>query len=184
VETEAEHAERTYSDLLESRARLQGELGLAPTVLNWPYGVYDSSAVQAARTAGFSHFLLYGGNSFATFGADAEFVPRMSVTRIDESLPLAFPSDAVEAQRWWLAFLRTAWWTRSPFLLSATLAQLDPLAAEQPRAEVARAAAEWLWGDSAAAKGRLDRLRRRHPGDATVAKDIDELNSLYQGLDG
>jgi hypothetical protein len=183
-ESEAGHADRVYADLLHSRVRLDEELAAAPTVLNFPYGVHDAAATQAARAAGFTHFLLYGGNRFATYGPETDFVPRLSVTRVDESVPLAFPSDETTAQRWWLAFLRTAWWSRSPALLEATLAQLAPEAARQPRAEVARVALAWLDGDPAAARERLARLRRAQPDDPALTRDAEELLALYQSPNG
>ena len=63
--------------------------------------------------------------------------------RRDETLPLNFPTDRVEQQAWWLAFLKVARQSQSRTLLAATLAQLAPENAAHPLAEVARAALEF-----------------------------------------
>ena len=94
--------------------------------------------------------------------------------RRDETLPLNFPTDRVEQQAWWLAFLKVARQSQSRTLLAAALAQLTPENSTHPLAEVARAALELLNGNAPGGTERLIKLRRAHPFDAAVLASIDQ----------
>ena len=127
VETEAEYERRIRVDMDTSRRKLiDHDLG-EPTIFCWPYGEWTATAKNIGRLTGFTHFLAFDPPPvFVSRDSAADgTLPRVPVMRRDETLPLNFPTDRVEQQTWWLAFLkvarqsqsRTCWrqpWLNSP----------------------------------------------------------------------
>lgn len=62
-ETQQQHSQRISRDFLHSREQLHQLTGVAPRVMVWPFGVWNISAENVARSAGFSWFLLLGDDS-------------------------------------------------------------------------------------------------------------------------
>jgi len=56
-ETEAEHYQRIENDLLRSSQYIESHLGKKPDILSWPFGSYDTKAMQAAKRAGFPYMV-------------------------------------------------------------------------------------------------------------------------------
>lgn len=174
-ETESEYRGRVYEDLLYSRKVIADRLGQAATVFAWPYGIFDEKSKGMARQAGFTHFLLFEGRAFASYGREVENIPRISVTQADEIVPLRFPENKEKAQQWWLAFLKVARSSASKDLIRATLQQLTAKANTHPEAEISKAMLEFLEGESAAAGQRIKILRSLYPHDTNVHGSIDEF---------
>ncbi|MFN0193761.1 MAG: polysaccharide deacetylase family protein [Aestuariivirga sp.] len=181
-ETETERLARISGDLRQSRETLMREFGGPSTILAWPYGLHDDAAEAAAMDAGFTHFLEFGGAAISAPREKPRRILRLSVMLTDEAVPLAFPTDGVTAQRWWLAFLTMARATKSVDLIDAALNQLEPDQAGHPEAEISRAAELVLNGHSGLAMRRLARLRGLYPHDATVHSAADDFEATYQGL--
>ena len=122
---------------------------------------------------GFTHFLLFDTPPvFATAADSLLGIPRVPVLRADEAIPLEFPSNPVQAQSWWLAFLKVGRDSRSADLLQATLSQLTPENRKKPSAEIARAAIDHLRGDAVAGNARLFQLQRIYAMNPDVTTDI------------
>lgn len=181
-ETHSEWKARIKGDLVRSRLRLAELAASGPAVLTWPYGDQNEEAAALANDAGFGSFLNFGNSAFAFPGLLNRQMQRVAITRADETIPLAMPADAIDQQRWWLAFLKWARVTKSADLIDAALEQLDGTQTGHPEAEMSRAALEALRGHSGAALLRVSLLRKAYPHDAIVHGAIDELVDDYDGM--
>jgi hypothetical protein len=181
-ETETERLLRVYHDLAASRENIERHTGTAPTVMVWPYGLYDDLAEAAAKEAGFTHFMQFVGNSFAAPRKNPERIMRVSVMAADEAVPLTFPQDTVTAQGWWLAFQKWARATQSVDLIEASLAQLGTGFDDHPEVRVSRAAVQVLNGHSALAARQMRALRAAYLHDAEIHAAIDEFETEYKAL--
>lgn len=181
-ETEAERLARVHDDLSRSRAVIEARSGHQVNVLAWPYGVFDIGAERAARDAGFTHFLMFGGSRYALPGWAPHRIGRVPITRNDEFVPLALPEDPRTLQRWWLAFLRFGRQTASAGLIEATLVQLDDEAARHWEAVLSRAALDLLAGRRQQAAQRLDRLRTAYPDSEEIAWAIQAFLTNYRAV--
>ena len=180
VETEAEYERRIRLDMITSRSKLVEHGFRSPSIFCWPYGEWNRTSKSIAQQSGFTHFLAF--NTPPIFvsreSASSGDLQRVPVLRWDELTPLTFPKDRFEAQSWWLAFLKVARDTQSRTLLFATLSQLEPESANQPEAEISRAALEMLDGEEDNGLVRLMRLRSAYPFDSNVLSAIDNTLSL------
>jgi Polysaccharide deacetylase/Glycosyl hydrolase-like 10 len=181
-ESDAERLRRVYRDLKTSRELLTSRFGGPSTFLAWPYGMHDDDAEAAAMDAGFTHFFEFGGAAMAAPREKPRRILRLAAMQMDEAIPLAFPEDPVNQQRWWLSFLKIARATKSVDLIEAALGQLAPAQSDHYEAEIARAAQLVLNGHAALAERRLARLRAIYPHDGGVHTAADEFEADYSGL--
>ena len=172
TETNEEYARRVWLDMFTSRQRIALHGFRPPTIFCWPYGLGNRTAQALGEQAGFTHFLLYDTPDFATAEDSTDGIPRIPVLRTDESAPLRFPVEPLEAQGWWLAFLRLGCESCSPGLIRATLAQLTPENQRHPEARVAHAVLDYLRGDTASGSQRLLLLRQAYPFTPDVAESV------------
>ena len=172
-ETNVEYERRIRLDMQTSRLKFAQHGFRVPTILCWPYGEWNRFSKQIGEEMGFTHFLLFDTPPvFATAADSLLGIPRVPVLRADEAIPLEFPSDPVQAQSWWLAFLKVGRDSRSADLLQATLSQLTPENRKKPSAEIARAAIDHLRGDAVAGNARLFQLQRIYAMNPDVTTDI------------
>lgn len=179
-ETATEHYRRVLGDLSTSREVIMRHSGQPVTTLAWPYGAFDETAERAAREAGFTHFLQFGGSHFAQPAWTNHRIARMPITMDDEGLPLTFPKDHATRQRWWLAFLDYARRTASVPLIEATLIQLDDEQAIHPEAELARAALDVLRGKPEIGTRRIEMLRTLFPNNPALKDAIASFIATYK----
>ncbi len=181
-ETSPERYHRVLSDLASSRQELQDRSAKPVNILAWPYGAFDETSERAARAAGFTHFLLFGGSRFAKPSWTTHRIARLPITREDEVIPLELPEDHLTAQRWWLAFLAYARRTASAQLIEATLVQLDNERARHPEAELSRAAVDALRGRPEMAIRRIQGLRALHSDELAVERAISGFLDSFQSV--
>ncbi|MEP6809704.1 MAG: polysaccharide deacetylase family protein [Chthoniobacterales bacterium] len=180
VETEEDYERRIRVDMDANRKKLAEHGFPIPSIFCWPYGEWNFTAKRIAQQSGFTHFLGFDTPPiFVSRDTSADNnLPRVTVFRKDETVPLNFPTDRIEQQTWWLAFLKVCRQTQSRTLLAATLAQLTPEAAAHPQAEVARAALQMLNGDVSGGTDRLAKLRNIYPFDAPLSAAIEQTIAL------
>lgn len=179
-ETSGERYRRVLKDLSSSRQELMVRFANPVSILAWPYGRFDETSERAAREAGFTHFLLFGGSRFATTSWTAHRIARIPITREDETIPLELPGDHLTAQRWWLAFLEFARQTASAQLIEESLVQLDNERARHPEAELSRAALDLLRGRPETALRRIRGLEGAYPNDLEVNNAITTFREIYK----
>lgn len=179
-ESQSEWQARVASDLVRSRVRLSGFGAKGPSILTWPYGEHNGTADDLAAGAGFTSFLNFGSSAFASPAFSNRDIARISVTRADETVPLAMPENKIERQQWWLAFLKWARQSASADLIDAALERLEGEQAQHPEAELSRAAAEALRGHTDAALTRIRTLQKTYPHDGAVHAAVDEVLEAYQ----
>ena len=73
--------------MCRSRSVLEGRVGAAPTLLAWPFGVYEDEAVEIARKCGYTAAFTLGARG-VTPGTNLMTLPRFLVT--DKALGKAF----------------------------------------------------------------------------------------------
>jgi peptidoglycan/xylan/chitin deacetylase (PgdA/CDA1 family) len=73
--------------LCRSRSVLEQRVGTAPSLLAWPFGVYEDGAIEIARKCGYTAAFTLGARG-VTPGADLMTLPRFLVT--DKALGKAF----------------------------------------------------------------------------------------------
>jgi hypothetical protein len=174
TETNEEYSRRVRLDMISCRTKLVDQDLHPLPVLCWPYGEWNQTAKSIAEQAGFTQFLLYESPAFATVSSSRDGIPRVPVLRTDEAVPLEFPRDPIEAQCWWLAFLKIARDSGSVPLIRATLAQLTWEGQRTPDAEVSRAVIDLLRGATPSGLTRLLELRTACPFDSNVTEMVEK----------
>lgn len=81
------YREFTTRQMCRSRSVLEGRVGAAPTLLAWPFGVYEDEAVEIARKCGYTAAFTLGARG-VTPGTNLMTLPRFLVT--DKALGKAF----------------------------------------------------------------------------------------------
>ena len=172
-ETNPEYERRIRLDMETSRLKFSQHGFRVPTILCWPYGEWNRFAKQIAEQMGFTHFLLFDTPPVFATAADSTLgIPRVPVLRADESVPLQFPSNPLQAQSWWLAFLKVGRDSRSAELLQATLSQLTAENRKKPAAELALAAIDHIRGNAAAGNSRLFKLQGTYALNPEISAEI------------
>jgi hypothetical protein len=180
TETNDEYARRIRIDMITSRRKLTEHGFRAPTTFCWPYGEWCPLAKSIGEQAGFTHFLLFDTPPImATAQSCRTSIPRITVLRADESVPLVFPADFQEAQSWWLAFLKVGRDSCNVPLMTATIGQLTWESQRSPEVEMSRAVIDYLRGNSASATARLMALREIYPFSPEVTDPIGKLISQF-----
>ena len=174
-ETTTEYQNRIRVDAITSRRKLVEHGFRPPTIFVWPYGDPNETAKHIHEEVGFTHFLLFDTPPVMVTTADSrEGLPRIPVLKPDESVPLTFPTEAIERQRWWLAFLSVGRQSRSIRLISATLAQLTAETQKHPEAEISRAVVDYLKGNAADATAALLSLKKVYAAEPSVTETIED----------
>lgn len=179
-ETDGERYRRVVADLTTSRRELMDRLSRPVSILTWPYGAYSRDTERAAREAGFTHFLEFGGSRLAHPAWEPARIFRLPLTKGDEGVALEMPRDHLTAQRWWLAFLGYARDTASASLIEATLLQLDAERAGHPEAELSRAALDLLRGRPQTAALRIERLQAAYADDRAIGDAIANFQLVHR----
>ena len=176
TETNDEYARRILIDMITSRRKLAEHGFRIPTTFCWPYGEWCPLAKTIGEQAGFTHFLLFDTPPLmATAQSCRISIPRITVLRADESVPLVFPVDPEAAQRWWLAFLKVGRDSCNIPLMNATIAQLTWEGQRSPEVELCRAVTDYLRGNSISGTARLMALREAYPFAPEVTEPIGKL---------
>lgn len=180
TETNEEYARRIGIDMVTSRRKLTEHGFRPPTTFCWPYGEWSPMAKSIGEQAGFTHFLLFDTPPImATAQSSRSNIPRIPVLLTDEAVPLIFPTDFQEAQKWWLAFLKVGRDSCSISLLTATIGQLTSESQRSPEVEMSRAVIDYLRGNSASATTRLMNLRLAYPFSSAVTEPISKLLAQF-----
>lgn len=81
------YREFTTRQLCRSRSVLEQHVGAAPSLLAWPFGVYEDEAIEIARKCGYTAAFTLGARG-VTAGTDLMTLPRFLVT--DKAVGKAF----------------------------------------------------------------------------------------------